>query len=482
VDQKPPGIMFVYAALWLIWPHESAVPAADLGAAALTAWLLVVLGRRLAGTAVGFGAAALFLLLGDPSIQRLAGLNLRAQCETFIALAVVAAMVLVTSPKRRTWHLVLSGVSLALACWLKYNAAVYVLPIAVAALTPWPAAPASRRVAPLVAIGAGWLLVTTLALAHFWWHGAFADLRLATIDYNLQYSRETYAGAFGPVGYLATMPIARARVDLLWFLGLLGVLALMVRLRDERSAPVVLAWIAAACAAIVVNGARGLPQYFIQAAPALALAASAGAALAWRAKSVWRVAMILAIVVGVWRVGMEPTPVWRPRLGGLPSIATNAAFDGRRLAGLLEPREHLARFSRDESGGKFPLVTVSDLAARVRASTGADDRVLVFGFAGGGVLARAGRVSASRFFWSRPVVVEFARGVPGYGPAGLLDELRRRPPALVVLQKRDWGLGEPGVPHSLAYFMANDALRQWLEAGYALEDDGTDFAVWRRRP
>src|SRR5512143_3488821 len=29
-DQKPPGIAFVYASLWRLWPHESVVPAADL--------------------------------------------------------------------------------------------------------------------------------------------------------------------------------------------------------------------------------------------------------------------------------------------------------------------------------------------------------------------------------------------------------------------------------------------------------------------
>jgi hypothetical protein len=127
------------------------------------------------------------------------------------------------------------------------------------------------------------------------------------------------------------------------------------------------------------------------------------------------------------------------------------------------------------------MVTVSDLADRLRSTTKPDDPILVFGFAGGGVLARSDRESASRFFWSRPIVVDFARGVPGYGPEGLLDDLRKRPPAVVVLQKNDWRLGEPHVPNSIEYFMANPALRQWLEAGYRLEDDNADFAVWRKQ-
>src|SRR5262245_31300589 len=98
-DQKPPAVFFVYAFLWRIWPNESVVAASDLAAAALVAWLLVILGRRLFSEGAGYTAAALFLLLGDPWLQRLSGLNVRAQCETFIALAVTTALVLAASPR-----------------------------------------------------------------------------------------------------------------------------------------------------------------------------------------------------------------------------------------------------------------------------------------------------------------------------------------------------------------------------------------------
>ena len=480
-DQKPPGIMFVYAALWRIWPHESVVAAADLVAAALTAWLLVVLGRRLFSASVGMGTAAVFLLLGDPSLQRLGGLNVRAQCETFIVLAVALALVLVTAPRRRSWHLVLGGASFAVACWLKYNAIAYALPLALALVFRGPhGADEPKRPWPplaLVAVGIGG--VALMGLGHFAVRGALGDLWRATIGYNLQYSGETYGSPLGPLAYLFTMPVARARVDVLWFFGLAGAAVLALRSRGQ-SATLVLAWIVAVVVSIGVNGARGLPQYFIQAPPALALAATAGLALAWPQRP-WRLAALVVLVAGLWRVGSEPTPFWQPRLGGLPSIASNLAIDVPALTGRTNPRDHLARFSREDGGGKFPTVAVADLAARVRETTSADDPVLVFGFAGGGVLARAERVSASRFFWSRPVVVEFAREVPGYGSTGLLEELRRRRPAVVVLQRHDWRLGEPGVPNSVEFFMANPPLRQWLESGYTLEEDGAAFVVWRRR-
>jgi hypothetical protein len=328
---------------------------------------------------------------------------------------------------------------------------------------------------------AGAIVVGLLGLGHFAARGALGDLWRATVDYNVQYSGETYGGPLGLPAYLVTMPLARARVDLLWFLGLAGAGALAIWCRQHRGSVLVLAWIAAVVLSIGLNGARGLPQYFIQAPPALALAFVAGLlGTAWRTR-LGRAAAIVLLLAGFWRVGSEATPLWQPRLGGVPSIVSNLRADLAAMTGGLDARAHLARFTREDGGGKFPIVVVSDLADRLRSTTRPDDPILVFGFAGGGVLARGERVSASRFFWSRPIVVDFARGVPGYGPEGLLDDLRQRPPAVVVLQKHDWRLGEPNVPNSIEYFMANPALRQWLEAAYRLEDDHADFAVWRRQ-
>src|SRR6188474_3424762 len=69
-EQKPPGVFGVYALMWGLWPSESVVAAADLIAAGLIAWLLVGLGRRMFdGDDAGYGAAVLFLLLGNPGIQ-----------------------------------------------------------------------------------------------------------------------------------------------------------------------------------------------------------------------------------------------------------------------------------------------------------------------------------------------------------------------------------------------------------------------------
>jgi hypothetical protein len=467
-DQKPPGIAVVYAALWRLWPHESVVAAADLAAAAAVAGLLVVLGRRRFTANVGYGAAALFLLFGDPSLQRLSGIYVRGQCEPFMALAVTAALVLVAGAERRPWHFVLAGVSLAGACWLKYNAAAYALPLSLAAWAWTRDAGRGRAVASVAWIGLGVALVTIAVLGYFAWHGALYDLRLATIDYNLRYSNETYERPTSVVAYLVTLPLARARVDLLWFLGELGTLALAWQARSNRSALVVCSWVVAAVLSIAINGQRDLPNYFVQAAPALALAGCAGfTSVVGRAGWI-RVAVAGLLLLGLWRVG-DDTPVGGLRLGGLPGLVQNVRYDLAYARGHLDRATYLRRFK----GQKFDALEIDALTQYVRQSTTPADPIFVFGFSGGSVCWKSERVSASRFFWSRPVIIEFAVDQPGYGSAGLLSDLRRRPPALVALQKEEW--------RSQAFFMGNAALRAWLESGYVLDRDTPMFAVWRRK-
>ena len=177
-----------------------------------------------------------------------------------------------------------------MAVWLKYNAVTYALPIAVAtwAWSPRTDGELARRSfsvggrSPLVAhfafIGLGFAFVSSLFLVYLAAHGALHDWRLATIDYNIRYSNETYETPASMLRYLATFPIARARLDMLWFLGGLGSLLLAPSVRSQRSTLVIFTWMLAATLSIAINGSRGLPNYFVQANPALALAASAGLA------------------------------------------------------------------------------------------------------------------------------------------------------------------------------------------------------------
>jgi len=489
-DQKPPGVHFAYAGLHALWPHESMVPAADLLVSAAVALLLLPLGRRLFGSsAAGLTAAALFLLLGDPTFNRLAGVRIRAQCETFIALAVTAAMLLAAGAWRRDevgasgsngiatrlerLAPLLVGALIGLAFTFKYNAIVYAAPIALSAMMPVGTLRATLRRLTLVGLGA---LVPVLAVvAIFAAGGTLTDLYYATILYNLEYSGETYAGPLSFVTYLLSFPVQHARVDALWATGGLGCIVLLgawLRRPERRDLLLPVVWVAAACLSIAINGSRGLPQYFVQAAPALALSAGAAAAILWPAGSVGvrlrplaRAAGILLVAYGAWRVA------------DFDKIPRNLSHDLAFLAGRITRDAHLERYG-GEPGAKYAALSVRRLGAYLKARTGPSDAVYVFGFSPGAYLA-AGRVSSSRFFWSRPVLVGFNETVPGYGADGVLQDLENRPPKYVVLQIHDWAAPPAD---SATFFASHPRLGPWLRARYQRVEPLEDYEIWVRRP
>lgn len=467
-DQKPPGIAALYSVLLRVWPYESVVPAADLVAAAVVAFLLILLGYRRYSPGIGWGAATLFLLLGDPYLQRMSGVYVRGQCEPFVCVAIAASLVLLAAPDRRRWHLLAAGIAFAAAFWLKYSGA-YLLAI-VTAVWAWRPDDTRRARAVLVDLlwlGGAFVAVAAAVLLYFAVHRALLDLRLATIDYNLLYSNETYQGRANALLYVFTLPIERARVDMLWFVGGLGAL-LLTRVRSRASTAVALAWLASAILAIAINGRRDLPNYFVQANPALALAASAGLATLATSRAALRTAVAVLLVTGVWRVGSDRT-FFGMRLASLPGLVENVRYDLSYARGQITREAYLSRFK----GVKFDALEINNLTHYVQTATTDGQPIYVFGFSGGSVCWKSDRRSSSRFYWSRPVLIEFDAARAGYGSAGLLRDLENRPPAIVALQKDEW--------RSRDFFLGNPALRAWLEAGYQRDHDTPMFEVWRLR-
>lgn len=482
-DQKPPAIHYTYAAMFAVWPDEAVVAAVDLLVAAATAALLVPLARRLAAPpGSGELAALLLLFLGNPALGRLGGVRVRSQCEVFIALAVTAALVVAlaraarrppaTGAERRAggpWvPAALAGFLVGVATLYKYNAAVYLLPVWLA-LVISDAVPARsgglarRALASALPLAGGWVIAPAATVMCFAIRGALADFYEATIAYNLAYSGETYAGLSSFLRYLVAFPVAHARVDSLWWLGGLGCVYLLARATRSPRWMVVPVWVAAACLSIAVNSSRGLPQYFLQAAPAVALAAAMLLASLWHA---WprsaRVALVALAAVGVWRVS------------DLPKLWGNTLSDLRFMAGQVDLDTHLRRFGPEED--KYSALSIHKLGRYLRAHTRADEPVLVFGFSPG-ALVQSGRRSASRFFWSRPVIVGFNEGRPGYGVSALVAELERERPRLVVLQRSDWDVEGQD---SATFFLQHPHLGRWLAREYVEVEPLGAFRIFRR--
>jgi hypothetical protein len=403
----------------------------------------------------------------------LSGIYVRAQCETFIALLVSGALWLVVrafddrdTPPPRAAHLVFAGVLLGIAFLFKYNSLTFVgAALVTVALVSARARDHRGRTGLLsasVVLMAGVAVPIAIAAAYFALAGALDDLIQATIVYNVKYSGETYRGAWGFVRYLLTFPVQHAAVDSLWLLGGAGCAVLLVAAMTDRRRLIVPAWTAAACLSIAVNSGRGLPQYFVQALPLLALAAGMAGALAWKLFG-WGSRAVLVLVLAVAVVRVSP----------FDKAARNTQFDADYMRGHIARNEYLARFATD----RYSAAAVSELAATVKNRTRAADPIFVFGFSGG-LYVHAGRASASRFFWSRPILVGFNEGVRGYGANGLLDDLCRKPPSVVVLQHRDWPA--EGID-SATFFLKHARLGPWLQQRYTLTSSDAVYQAWSRR-
>jgi hypothetical protein len=479
-DQKPPAIHFLYAAMRTIWADDGVVAGADLAAAAAVAWLLYRLGGALGPPGTGTCAALLFLLLSNPAFTRVGGIRLRSQCETFIAVAVTAAFLFLStrrdSKRAASTPVIAAGLLFGITFALKYNAAVFAI-AGTAVLLLW------RRltIPDFLRLCAGFAIAAGAVPIVFAFGGALRPLYDATIQYNLEYSGETYASAFEPLRYLLTFPIERARFDALWTLGGAGCLVLLPAALGNRERLMPVIWVAAACASIVINGSRGLPQYFVQANPALALAAGWGSILLWTwvrgvlfpakrslsrpgetARLATAAAALLIVIVAVWRVNQ------------FPKLVEQTLFDARYALGGMTRDAYLARYDDDRKYSALAAATLGDF---LRAHSSRTDRVFVFGFTCAAYV-EADRVSASRFFWSRPVIVGFNAGRPGYGTEGLLSDLNLNRPAVIALQQKDW---EPDTNDSAPFFMSTPALAGWLRAYYVQSEGPQGFDIWLRR-
>ncbi len=479
-DQKPPGLHAAYAMLRALWPADGVVPLADAVLAGIVAVLLFRLAPVIVpSTIAGPVAAGLFLLLGNPSFGRLGGARVRGQGEVFIGALVTCGVWMVVSACRAwhrgrpgAWQAAAAGWLVGAAALVKYPAAGYLLVVWALAAT-WPGATGRERVRRVAVLAAwsvvGFAIPLGLTVAVFASGGTLGALWDATVRYNLMYSGETYAGASAFVRYLLAFPIQHARVDGLWLTGGAGSLVVIGAAVLGRQPALLLpaVWVAVACLAVAVNGSRGLPQYFLQAFPPLALAA--GAAAGWlvtrprprRARALTGAALVVFAALTV------------PRVISFRDAWDTTVLDARRLSGRLDEASYLARFA-GRPGDKYSAPDVIELGRHLGSVTLPGEPVYVFGFSSGAYVY-ADRPSASRFFWSMPVINRFNDGLPGYGVAGLLADLHRKPPAAIALQRGDFGVG---APDSRDWFLSQPSLATWLNSHYALAKSFPRYDVY----
>ena len=143
-DQKPPAIHYTYALLYSLWPHPSVVPAADLLAAVVIAFLLMRLERRMTGgpwihggdRLSRAGEPGLFAARRDVAARPVRDVHRAGDGRQPVVPARRHAHGRVPTRGERGRCAWLAGLLVGLAAAFKYNAAVYGL-AALAAAAAW---------------------------------------------------------------------------------------------------------------------------------------------------------------------------------------------------------------------------------------------------------------------------------------------------------------------------------------------------------
>ena len=143
-----------------------------------------------------------------------------------------------------------------------------------------------------------------------------------------------------------------------------------------------------------------------------------------------------------------------------PSTPRNIWYDAKYEAGRVDRRTYLSRYGGQRDADKYSALDSLDLGTTLAACARPDETVFIFGFSPAAYVY-ADRRSASRFFWSRPVILDFHATDPRWGVDGLARDLDRSRPACVALQRHDWA---PDVEDSEPFFLSHPPLADWLRA------------------
>ena len=195
----------------------------------------------------------------------------------------------------------------------------------------------------------------------------------------------------------------------------------------------------------------------------MALAAGWGAVLVWhRTTPIARIVLTVLLAIGAARVT------------SFDKAIDYTVYDLRAWTGALTREQYLSRFGERALATNIRRWRFTS-SRTICARDARDQRVLLFGFSPG-ALVQSQRVSATRFFWSRPVIVGFNEGTPGYGVSGLLDDVQRHRPIEVILQQHDW---DPDVL-ILTFFLDQPRLADWLRTHYEPSGELGNFLLYRR--
>jgi hypothetical protein len=478
-DHKPPGTTIAYlAAFSLLGWTPAAVAWADILASSATALLLFLIVRRVGGAAMGIVAAVLYTTLTMPAwLYRHGGIGERAVAETFIALLVATAAWSAThlvgdggTRHHRGTALFAAGMGACAgaAVMFKPNAGLYFV-----ALLLWVAFYRRKpeigvvRLAVIAALGSA--IVPLATLVWLWSRGALPQAWVALVDFNRMYVSQGltlrgYTLDFAKAVWL------RMKTDPLWLAGGIGALVATWELLRSRRLDAVcalaIAWGAAAALAIVANGARLFPTYFIQAFAPLAVLAAWLFAGAGRRGVVGRLAALVAAVLMIALLVGRHYPA---------KVYGSARDDFDQIRGRSDREAYLQTFGGFANARGYSAWANDQLAAFVRAHTNPDDLIYLFGINGAGIYFAADRLTAHRFLRVNFYVLgDFPD--PRFHLASVTRELAMKRPVYLIFERLH---SPPALNDASEHLPQQPDVARLLES-YRFEKQIEDFGIYRR--
>jgi 4-amino-4-deoxy-L-arabinose transferase-like glycosyltransferase len=429
MDQKPPGIHFIFAAMIALGdgtPESFRIITAVYALA--TVVLIWLCTRRLFGAVAALAAAAGYGIFSSGPLMRGSSSN----SEVFMVLPVVAGIYLFIRwlEERRNWQVMASGLCAGCAMVIKTVALPHLLvPLLFIACC------GTGNFRGRVVAGVRYLLPAVLlalgTIIWFWYRGAYDDYYYWTITFNRMYGETTVAEFFARmrVGLVRVMP------ELLPLLlpALPAALLILLRDRDPRRL------FAASCLPAAYVGlsmpTKFFEHYFIQLVPPLAICAGAGISLLWQRKKLFVAALpFLAAALINW--GIREFPFY---FQYTPQEVSTKKY------------------------GTDVFVRAAEVAAYVRSRTGPADYIYQWGFEPE-IYYLAGRRSPN------PYTVHFAVSAapnPRKAAISLAASLIKTRPRYIIVQG--------GREHYYGY----DVLAGILDRSYLLETTIGGMAVWR---
>jgi hypothetical protein len=379
VDQKPPGIYWVYRlALNLPLEPVRAVHFVGMLFSAASACALYFLARRFLSVSLACGVAVLFAVLSaDPRVEGTA-----ANTELFmlfpLILSQLAFLSAANAVRSRIPLMVLCGALTGIAVGFKQVAAVNWFFLV--AMYPAFAAGGNRlrdtlAFAAWSAIGAVW--VWSFLAIYFYFQNGLDDFIYNVFTHNLGYIQtESWAKRWRLCRHTLTA-LSRTQV-LVWMFAAAGLVALGMTGR-RKWLLFLAAWLVTGLIAV---GASGFfyPHYFQQTLPVLALAGVLGAEALYGARF-WKTLLAAPgrkVVLGATLIILPAIAIFPFIFIYTPAQAVRNIYPGNLFAEMPEIGRRLAQL------------------------TGPDDRVFIFG-AEPEVLFYAQRVSATRYIFLIPL-------------------------------------------------------------------------------